>query len=236
MTAQTGVTGVSNPTAAQVGTLAETDSAYRVRAANILGSAGSGTFAGLQQALYAVTNVSAVYLFSNDTDVEANGLLPHSILAVVVGGVDQDIFNAIFAAKPAGINTNGTDVGTVIDSQGVSHTVAFSRLVDVPIYMDVTITPNTNPSVGPVFPANGLSLIQSAIIAYGADYVPGETVVTTGFFTPVNSVPGVLDAVILIGTAYPATSSANISMEPDQLAQFLIGVDGSNNTYINVHE
>ncbi len=227
----------TNPTAAQAGTNAETDSAYRVRAANELGAAGSGTFNGLLQSLQAVLNVSAVYLFSNDTDATVNGLLPHSILAIVVGGADQDIYNAIFAAKPAGINTNGSQTGTVVDSQQVSHSVSFSRLVDVPIYMDVTIVRNTNPSGGnPVFPANGLSLVQSAIIAYGSDFLPGETVVVTGFYTPINTVPGVLSATIKVSLAYPATSSSNLTMSPAQLAQFLPGVDGSSNTYINVHE
>jgi uncharacterized phage protein gp47/JayE len=236
VTPVSGWTGISNPTAAQIGTPPETDSAFRQRAIQQLNSFGTGTFSGLLQAIQAVTNVSAVYLFTNDTDATVNGLMPHSVLAIVVGGADQDIANAIFAAKPAGINTNGTTTDTVIDSQGLSHNVSFSRLVDVPIYMDVTIVPNTNPSAGPVFPSNGLSLIQAAIIDYGAAYVPGQTVVETGFFTPINTVPGVLSAVITLGTAFPPVSSANIPMTPAQLAQFLPGVDGSSNTYINVHE
>lgn len=236
VTAPAGVTSCTNPTAAQVGVVAEVDSAFRVRANQQLNASGTGTFPGLEQVILGVANVSAVYLFSNDTDATANGLLPHSVLAIVVGGADQDILDAIFAAKPAGIDTNGTTAGTVSDSQGVSHAVNFSRLVGVPIYMDVTIVPNTNPSAGPVFPANGLSLVQSAIINFGATYVPGQTVVTTGFFTPINSVPGVLSAVIKVGLAFPATASTNITMNPAQLAQFLAGVDGSSNTYITVHE
>jgi uncharacterized phage protein gp47/JayE len=237
VSAVSGVTGCTNPTDAQVGTLAETDSAFRVRAAQQLGASGTGTYPGLLQSIQAVSNVSAVYLFTNDQDVTVNGLLPHSVLAIVVGGADQDIANAIFAAKPAGINTNGTTAMTVVDSQGISHTVSFSRLVGVPIYMDVTIVPNSVPAPGqPAFPANGLSLVQSAIIAFGDQYVPGETVVVTGFFTPINSVPGVLSAVIKVGTAYPATSGSNITLNPAQLAQFLAGMDGSGNTYIHVHE
>ena len=237
VTALTGVTGVNAGTAAQTGTNAETDSAYRARAASELNTVGTGTFSGLLQAIQRVTNVSQVYLFSNDTDSTVNGILPHSVLLIVVGGADQDIYNMIFAAKPAGINTNGTQTGAVIDSQGISHNVSFSRLVDVPVYVDVTIIPNTNPSAGPVFPPNGLALVQAAIIAYGlANFEPGDTVVVSALATPINSVPGVFGFTTLVGTAYPASSGANITMNPNQLAQFLAGVDGSSYTYVNVHE
>ena len=156
---------------------------------------------------------------------------------IVVGGADQDIYNMIFAAKPAGINTNGTQTGAVVDSQGISHNVSFSRLVDVPVYVDVTIVPNTNPSAGPVFPSNGLALVQAAIIAYGlANFEPGDTVVVSALATPINSVPGVFGFTTLVGTAYPATSGANLTMNPNQLAQLLAGTDGSGNIYVNVHE
>jgi len=237
VTAVTGVTSVSAGTAAQTGIFAEVDSVYRLRAANELNAPGTGTFSGLLQAVQKVTNVSQVFEFSNDTDSTVNGLLPHSVLLVVVGGTDQDIYNMIFAAKAAGIGTNGSQTGKVVDSQGVSHAVSFSRLVDVPVYVDVTIVPNTNPSAGPVFPSNGLVLIQTAIIAYGvANYVPGDTVVTSALGTPINSVPGVFGYTTLVSTSFPPTSGANITMPPAQLAQFLAGADGLGNVYVNVHE
>lgn len=218
-----GVTFVGNPTAAELGTNVETDAAFRVRSAQELNKAGTGTFSGLLAAVQAVTNVSKAYEFLNDLNVvDANGLAPHSVLLVVVGGVDQDIRDAIFAAKGAGIETNGTTSGTVVDSQGNAHTVKFSRLTDTPIYMDVTITPNNDPALGPVYPANGDDLVQAAIVAFGAGYRPGQTVVVTGFFTPINSISGVTDAVIKVSTAPSPTLSANIPIPIDQLATFAL--------------
>ncbi len=222
VTAVTGLVSVSNPTDAEIGTLAETDAAFRIRSAQELNSAGTGTYSGLLQFVQKVANVSRVFLFVNDQDfVDLNGLMPHSVQLIVVGGVDQEILDAIFAAKGAGIQTNGSTSGTVIDSQGTSYTVAFSRLTQLPIYMAVSISANTNPALGPVYPGNGDDLIAAAILDFGALYVPGQTVVTTGFFTPINTVPGVTGATILIGTSYPPMSSANISVPVGSIAQFL---------------
>ncbi len=222
VTAVTGWASVSNPTAAEVGTLAETDAAFRIRSAQEMSSAGTGTYSGLLQFVQKTPNVSRVFEFINDLDVvDANGLLPHSVQLIVVGGVDQDILNAILAAKGAGIQTNGTTSGTVVDSQDTPHTVKFSRLTQLPIYMAVSISANTNPALGPVYPGNGDDLVAAAILDFGALYVPGQTVVTTGFFTPINTVPGVLGATILVGTSYPPVSSANISVPVGSIAQFL---------------
>ncbi len=222
VTAVTGLTSVSNPTDAELGTLVETDAAFRIRSAQELNTSGTGTYSGLLQFVQKVANVSQVFLFINDTDVtDASGLLPHSVQLIVVGGVDQDILNAIFAAKGAGIQTNGTVSGTVTDSQGTAHTVAFSRLTQLPIYMAVSITANVNPALGPVYPGNGDDLVAAAILDFGALYLPGQTVVTTGFFTPINTIPGVLGATILVGTSYPPVSAANISVPVGSIAQFL---------------
>ncbi len=224
VTPVSGIDSATNTIDAEVGTFVETDAAFRLRSAQELNRAGTGTFSGLLAAVQRVTNVSSAYEFVNDTSVvDANGLNPHSVQLVVVGGVDQDIINAIFAAKGVGIETNGTTVGNYIDSQGYAHVVKFSRLTEVPIYMDVTITKNTNPALGPVYPGNGDALIQAAIVAFGSAYRAGQTVITTGFFTPINSISGVTGATILISTAPVPTLPDNIPMAIDQIATFDAG-------------
>ncbi len=217
-----GIASATNPTDAQLGTNVESDAAFRIRSAQELNRPGTGTYSGLLQFVQKVANVSQVFEFINDLDfVDANGLAPHSVQLIVIGGIDQDIANAIFAAKGAGIETNGTTVCTVVDSQGVSHTIKFSRLTDLPIYMDVTLSINSNPASGPVFPGNGNNLALDAIVAFGDLYLPGQTVITTGFFTPINTVPGVTGATILISTSPGPSGSANIPVPIYQVAQFL---------------
>jgi uncharacterized phage protein gp47/JayE len=312
VTAVVGVTSCTNVLPGQVGAVAESDAAYRVRALLEQNQPGTGTFNGLLRSVRSVANVSQVFLFSRDADTAgaaqvytatitahantvysvkvngatysitsgsgatkasiaaallaaitdlnvtvtvggsdtlvitaknvgtfftfalvttnmtalettAGGLLPHSVLLIVVGGVDQDIYDMIFAAKPAGINTNGTQTGTVYDSQGVSHSVLFARLTYVPIYMNIALTVNTDPSSGPVFPANGIQQVKSAVLAFAADYVAGETVVLGAFNSPVYSVPGVTAATITMGIFPTPTANANVVMSPNEAAQFLVG-------------
>jgi uncharacterized phage protein gp47/JayE len=222
VTPVSGLVSVSNPSNAQLGTYTETDSAFRLRSAQNLSRPGTGTFSGLMQSVLAVPNVSQAFEFLNDSDVtDGSGLPPHSVLLVVTGGVDQDVLNAIFAAKAAGIQTSGSTTGTVTDSQGTAHSVSFSRLAALAtaIYVDVTIIPNVNPSAGPIYPANGNSLVQAAIAA--TTFAPGQTVVATSFFTAVNSVPGVLGATILIDTAPSPTLPNNIPITLTHIAQVL---------------
>lgn len=222
VTAVPGIVSATNPDEGETGTDAETDAAFRIRSAQELNRPGTGTFSGLLASVQRVQNVSSAYEFVNDTNaVDANGLQPHSVQLVVVGGVDQDIANAIFAAKGTGIETNGTTTVNVMDSQGYAHAVKFSRLTETPIFMDVAITKNTDPALGPVYPGDGDTLVQTAILAFASAYRAGQTVITTGFFTPINSVPGVTGATILIGLTYPPVSSANIPIPIDEIAQFL---------------
>lgn len=224
VTPVSGVASATNPTAATLGTLAETDSAFRVRSAQELAKSGTGTFSGLLQAVQQVSNVSQAFEFTNDTDVtDANGLLPHSVLIVVVGGVDADVAAAIFAAKGAGIQTNGTTNLTVIDSQGISHPINFDRLTQLPIYVVANITRNTNPALGPVYPANGDTLVTNALVDYIASYVPGQTVLRAGL-TAAATIPGVTAVDIRLGTSPAPSGTADIPVPVYQIAQ-LIGAN-----------
>lgn len=220
VTPTTGIDSAINPTDGETGTLAESDAAYRIRSAQELAKSGTGSFSGLLQAVQRVTNVSSAFLFSNDTnDVDADGLQPHSIHLIVVGGIDQEVADMVFAAKGAGIETNGSTALTVTDSQGQPHTVKFSRLTQLPIYVSVTITANANPSVGPVYPSNGDQLIQTAILALAASYTPGQNVNAITFITPINTIPGVLAATVYVGTA-PGPTDPSVAVGVTQVAQF----------------
>ncbi len=96
VTSVTGLASVSNPTDAEVGTFVETDAAFRIRSAQELGKSGTGTYSGLLQFVQQVKNVSLAYEFINDLDVvDTNGLLPHSVHLIVVGGIEQEILEML---------------------------------------------------------------------------------------------------------------------------------------------
>jgi uncharacterized phage protein gp47/JayE len=218
--AVSGVASATNPSDAQLGTFAETDSAFRQRAALSRNAPATAGLFGIIKAVQATLNVSEVFGFENVTDsTDANGLLPHSFMIVVVGGADQDIANAIYASKGGGIASNGTTSVTVYDSNNTPHQISFNRLADVPIYMTVAVTKNTNPSVGPVYPANGATLVANAVLAYGATYIPGQTVTLAGFLAAAF-IPGVLGLTINFATTPAPTGNTPIPMLPYQLATF----------------
>ena len=89
--------------------------------------------------LYGVEGVTCVDVNVNDTgNVSENGLPPHSYEVVVQGGDQDEIAQVIWSKHPVGITLYGNtsvDVPTQLNCQSVS----FSRPVEVPICLDVTL-------------------------------------------------------------------------------------------------
>ncbi len=99
-----GVSACTNPAAIDGGRGRETDEEFRDRyyqSVDYAGGVNADAIAG-----EIMQNVDAVYsaiCYENDTD-ETDALgLPHSIEAIVYGGLDADIAQAIFRRKAAGI-------------------------------------------------------------------------------------------------------------------------------------
>jgi hypothetical protein len=135
---------------------------------------------------------------------------------VVQGGLDQDIWDKIWEVKAAGIFAYGSQIGTVIDSQGQSQTVAFSRPTSVPIYIDLTLT------IDPVtFPANGVAAAQQALVTSGnALGIGADVVVSPYLICSLGAIPGILGVVLKIGTAPAPTLSNNIPIAPNEVSSF----------------
>jgi uncharacterized phage protein gp47/JayE len=92
-------------------------------------------------AIAGLSGVSRYVLFENDTGtVDANGLPAHSISAVIEGGDVNEIAQTLYSRKGQGVSTNGTTSITIADVYGNLHVIEFSRPVDVPIYVAITIT------------------------------------------------------------------------------------------------
>lgn len=85
--------------------------------------------------------VDFVSVLQNDTgSTDANGIPAHSICAIVEGGEDEDVANAIFATKSPGIGTYGTSSETIVDDQGLSNTVYFTRPTPVTVTVNISLT------------------------------------------------------------------------------------------------
>ena len=138
----TGWSGVTNAAAAETGLNVETDDELRTRFAKSHADIGSGLLDAIISGLLKVPGVTFADALHNDTNsTDANGIPAHSICAVVSGGTDQDVADAVYDLKAPGIGTYGTTSRTVVDSQGRSNTVSFTRPTSVTVTVNISLTP-----------------------------------------------------------------------------------------------
>lgn len=190
-----GVSACTNPAAIDGGRGRETDEEFRDRyyqSVDYAGGVNADAIAG-----EIMQNVDAVYsaiCYENDTDeTDALGLPPHSIEAIVYGGLDADIAQAIFRRKAAGIQTSGSSSIAVIAKSGQSINIKFSRPTTVAVYIQIK-----NLETNSDFPGDGQDRIKEALVEYiGGDVRGGLTIGSDVLYMAlpgvILSVPGVVD-------------------------------------------
>lgn len=209
-----GWNSVTNALDAAPGQAEMTDAGLRAKRAAQLASSGNSTVDAIRAHILAVPGVTSCNVFDNPTDTtDGNGLTPHSIKCLVQGGADADIEAAIWANNAAGTATLGSTSGTVIDSQGFSHTVHFQRPTAIPIYVTVELNKGSGYA--------GDAAVKAAVVAFGATFVTGQTVIANQFFGPVYAVSGVAEITDLdIGTAPSPETDTDITIGIFQIATF----------------
>lgn len=214
-----GLARTINYSDANLGQNLETDEELRARRAATLQVAGAGTVEAIRSRLLALTGVTTAIVFENqDMVTDISGRPPKSFEAMVDGGDDQDIADTIWAAKPAGIATHGTETETVMDSQGFNQTIKFSRPTQKPVYVELDLIINS------FFPVNGIAAAKQAIVAKGNQFGIGEEMVTIPtLLSAIATIPGIRDAVIRVGFAPSPVSDANLAIAANEVATFDTG-------------
>lgn len=225
----TGFTRTYNPSDSVSGRAIETDSAYRLRRRSNLVTAEAGPLEAIRNSLLKLNNIvslpalESVVIYENITLVTDIMGIPGKSFEVFVhqaGGAtsrDQEIADTIWASKPAGIEAHGDILTVVYDSQGFAHTVGFSRLSEINIYLDLTLTTDSD------YPADGDAQVLAAILAWGNGLGGGETIVVKGYnalASQFNDIPGILNLDIKIGTAPNPTTDSNITISATQLSRW----------------
>ncbi|WP_301691693.1 baseplate J/gp47 family protein [Klebsiella pneumoniae] len=215
-----GWASVTNPLAATVGVAAETDAALRVRQSQSVALASLTPFDAVDGAIANVEGVTRHKLFENDQEVtDSNGLPPHSISAIVEGGDATEIASTIRSVKGQGVSTYGTTSVVVTDKYGNPYTIRFSRPVDVPIYVSITLKALTGYSsqVG--------DEIKAAVAAYINSLAIGDSVLLSRVYSPANL--GVVSGgnaryydimELLIGRSTDDVAAANVVVAYDESA------------------
>lgn len=215
-----GWTSTLNVLPADVGRNIETDAEARARRARTVAIGGTATVEAILAALLQTRNVDDANVFENVTDVtDADGRPPHSIECVVTGGLDDEIAESIFLSKAAGIATHGNTVQVVVDSQGFSHAIRFSRPVDVPIFVEVTADALYAEEDLPPFPADA---VKQAVEDAGATFRAGLDVLPERLKGPIFvAVPGLAALTVKVGLAAPpAVSTTPIPISASEIARF----------------
>ena len=213
--------------AAVLGRNEETDPEFRARREDLLRISGAATLEAIRSSLIDTAGVLQAFIFENDTDlIDVNGLPPHSFEAVVSGGEDDDVAQTIFDTKPIGIATHrdpGPDGRTIaiIDSQGFSHDIKFSRPTEIQMFVEVDIV--IDPDVfGGGDQVAGEVQVKDAIKLLGDSQQIGEDVIINQFLCAPFDVAGVEDVTIMrIEDTFPPTNVANIPIAGRELATFL---------------
>lgn len=172
VTAVLGWDQVTNPTAATVGRLEESDLSARQRRKNTLSLQNVALPEAITSALYDLPNVRSLQFRENytkqDATIDGIFLLANSVWACVDGGTDEEIAAVLLAHKSLGANWNGATTVNVTDAaSGQSYPVKFDR--PSVVYVQARVTVRAGGALGNVPEA-----VRNAILAYAGGEMDGE--------------------------------------------------------------
>lgn len=211
------VESVQHISVVTVGEDTESDVELRKRFEVALEGAGSATASSIRGAVMRVAGVDGCTVEENTSDQTDSGGRPaHSFEVFVYApeSVDQQVAEAIFSKKPAGIKTYGSVSKTVADASGKQQAVSFSRVAVLPVHIKVTVVKDNG------FELDGVEQIKSALAGYVNGLSNGEDVIYTSLYRYIYGVAGVADVPALSisadGSSYGA---ANLTVGTNQIAR-----------------
>lgn len=158
-----GITKIYNPLPIENGKDKESDSELRARFLKQTQKRSTFTTKGIEEYLLDNTSISACQVYENEEDITVDGLPPHSYEAVVKGGTDEEIFEALYNYKLAGIRCHGK-----LKKQYDTVIVGFTRAETTDLEVEITLEKTPTEEVK--------SQIQETIQKYIESIGFGETV------------------------------------------------------------
>lgn len=114
----------------------ETDEQLRKRQSISVANPSQTVIESTEGAIAAIEGVTRYRVYENDTSItDSNGIPSHSISAVVEGGTDKEIAQAIYLRKGPGCGTHGNTTVQLIPRSTVPINIKFSR----PTYADIDV-------------------------------------------------------------------------------------------------
>jgi hypothetical protein len=169
---------VTNPIAAVLGTLEQSDQSLRALRRRTLALQGVSLAEAIVSGLYDTPGVKSLQFRENVTNatavIDGITLVAHSVWACVDGGTDLDVATTLLEEKSNGANWNGAvEVDVLEPASGQTYTVKFDRPELVPILVRVTVRQmdsTTDPQVS----------VPESVLAYAENDIDGETGLVVG--------------------------------------------------------
>lgn len=218
VTTTSGWNAVNNPIAASPGRLLESDAEVRARYNVGVFRTGAGAAESIQANLFEdVAGITYAVVYENKGDsTDADGRPPHSVEAVVSGGLSDHIYRLLLKQVAAGIQTFGNTSGTIYDSQGVPQLMSFSRPVDVLSWIKITATRYSEEDL----PDNAPTLIVDSVVKTGNSFGVGKDIIPQRFLGDIYSKLqgiGSITATVATGATAPPSGAYTAGVIPVDL-------------------
>lgn len=201
---------------AEYGEEIETDISLRKRFAAAVSGAGSSTKEAIKSAILQVSLVEAAEVVENDTDATVNGVPPHSFICYVLCPESQNtlVAEAILKKKPMGIKAAGELSVAVMDSNGTTRNISFTRTKEKSVYIKVALTANQ------YFNTDGVQQIKENIAAYINGLANDADVYLSSIYGYIYKVDGIVNVSSLTMSTNGSTYSASdIAIAIDEVAR-----------------
>ena len=200
----------------------ETDLKLRKRFSAAIEGAGSNNSNAIRAALLRIQNVTSADVIENEeNEADISGRPAHSFECYVSGNDydEQKIAEAIFDKKPIGVKSCSTATGsnkvtkTVIDAGGNDHTIYFSKVEQINIYLSIKFKKNAS------FTTEGETDIKNNLVNYVNNLGVGTSVILSKLYEYIYDVTGVTEVTELkISTDGETYTTSNVGIEKWQIA------------------
>lgn len=210
-----GWVSIINNNDALVGAEEETDAELRIRRELSTQALGNNLIDALFGQLLNLEGVEDAVVKDNKTATPAEGIPAYQFLVSILGGDNAEIASIIWNNTPQGIISAGTTTVVHTDDQGFPQDVKFVRPAEIDIYFKIDITTNGD------FPGSGAADIKTAVVNYGIEnFKISDDVIMIEFYTPINTIPGILTLDLFIGLGASPAGTSNLVIDLDEVSRY----------------
>jgi uncharacterized phage protein gp47/JayE len=208
-----GWVSVTNPADAVVGQPREPDSQVKARQAISVALPSQTRLDGTIAAIAQTSGVTRYNVLENPTgSTDSYGNPAHSVSAVVEGGLDAAVAQAIYANRGIGPYTNGTTVVNVTGKNGNVMPIRFTRPTYEPVFVSLSVHPLTG------YTSDTTAAIEAALVTYLNSLQIGELVVLSELYgatltvRPNPDTPMFSIRALTLGLAATPTGTTDLAM------------------------